>query len=220
MTRIVLVRHGQSTWNAEGRLQGQTMDIPLTAAGLDQAERAAHRVSTLVAAGTPVLSSDQRRALQTARAVAERLGSTVRPEPRLREQDLGRMEGHLPGELTPEPTPEGLDVADVRWGGGESLADVAARSLALLSDLARPHDGVVPMSADPEVASPHRPEPGSSRPPAAVVLVGHGDSLRVMEALLAGRSHRECDFDLPLGNGEVIVRDVDLPALVAAHTRR
>ena len=59
MTHIVLVRHGQSTWNLEHRLQGQTMHVPLTDLGRAQAEQAARRVVELVAPGTAVISSDQ-----------------------------------------------------------------------------------------------------------------------------------------------------------------
>ncbi|AXE39599.1 histidine phosphatase family protein [Acidipropionibacterium virtanenii] len=193
MTLLVLVRHGQSTWNLEHRLQGQRMDVPLTPLGRRQADQAARRVKALVPPATPVYSSDQDRALQTAAPIAAALTVQPRPDPRLREQDLGRMEGLLPEQLTPEPAPEGVDIADVRWGGGESLADVAARLRSFLSDLAAAEDG---------------------RSPARAVIVSHGDTLRVLLALLDGRTHRECNFDLVLGNGEVITRDAD-PAQVA-----
>ncbi len=186
MALIVLVRHGQSTWNLEHRLQGARMDVPLSPLGREQAREAARRVAGLVDPGTPVFSSDQDRALQTAAPIAAALGSTVRPDPRLREQDLGRMEGLTPDQLVPEPFPEGADIADVRWGGGESLADVARRLRSFLADLAADRDG---------------------RAPAQVVVVGHGDALRVLIALLDGRTHRECDFDLVLGNGDVVTRD-------------
>ncbi|WP_027586609.1 histidine phosphatase family protein [Acidipropionibacterium thoenii] len=185
MTLIVLVRHGQSTWNLEHRLQGQRMDVPLSGLGQQQAHQAAGRVAGLVAPGTPVFSSDQERALQTAAPIAAALGSAIRPDPRLREQDLGAMEGLTPDQLTPEPAPEGIDIADVGWGGGESLAEVAARSRSFLADLALCDHG---------------------HPPAQVVVVGHGDALRVLIAVLDGRTHRECDFTLELGNGEVITR--------------
>lgn len=185
VTRIVLVRHGQSTWNLEHRLQGQRMDVPLSPLGRDQATAAASTVAGLVDRSTPVFSSDQDRALQTAAPIAAALASTIHPDPRLREQDLGRMEGLTPDQLTPEPIPEGVDIADVRWAGGESLADVAARSRSFLADLAVSENGHAPDQA---------------------VIVGHGDALRVLIALLDGRSHRECDFNLVLGNGDVITR--------------
>lgn len=189
VTFFVLVRHGQSTWNLEHRLQGQRMDVPLSPLGRRQAEQAARRVKALVPRGTPLYSSDQDRALQTASPIADSLDVLPIPEPRLREQDLGRMEGLLPDQLTPELAPDGVDIADVRWGGGESLADVAARTRSFLADLTLGQDG---------------------RPPEQAVIVGHGDALRVLIALLEGRTHRECDFSLVLGNGDVITRDVDL----------
>lgn len=189
MTLIVLVRHGQSTWNLEHRLQGQRMDVPLSPLGRTQAEQAARTVAALVLHGTPLYSSDQDRALQTAAPIAAALGVPVHSDPRLREQHLGRMEGLLPSQLVPEPAPKGVNIADVRWGGGESLADVAARSRSFLADLTISNAG---------------------RPPEQVVIVGHGDALRVLVALLEGRTHRECDFDLVLRNGDVITCDVDL----------
>ena len=182
MTRLVLVRHGQSTWNLERRVQGQTMAVPLTDLGREQARHAADEVARLVAAGTVVLSSDQLRAWQTAEIVAARIGSPVTAEPRLREQSMGRLEGLSESELVVEQTPVGVDIADVRWGGGESLADVAVRLRSLLASLSG-YD--------------------------TVVLVGHELSLRVLLALLDGRTHRDCDFDLPLGNGAVVERRTD-----------
>ncbi|MCI1748788.1 MAG: histidine phosphatase family protein [Acidipropionibacterium sp.] len=186
MTLIVLVRHGQSTWNLEHRLQGQRMDVPLSPLGRQQAGAAARTVAALVNPGTRVFSSDQDRALQTAAPIAEALGSTIHPDPRLREQDLGRMEGLTPDQLAPETAPDGADIADVRWGGGESLADVAERSRSFLADLA---------------VSEHGHSPGQA------VIVGHGDALRVLIALLDGHTHRECDFDLVLGNADIVTRD-------------
>ncbi|MDO5285286.1 MAG: histidine phosphatase family protein [Actinomycetia bacterium] len=185
MTYLLLVRHGQSTWNLERRIQGQTMAVPLTDLGRDQARRAAAEVARLVPPGTTVLASDQLRAWQTAEIVAAEIGATVRAEPRLREQSLGRMEGLTEAELVPEPTPEGVDIADVRWGGGESLADVSVRLQDLLGSLATYEE---------------------------VVLVSHELTLRVLLALLDGRTHRDCDFDLPMPNGAVLQRHLDRDA--------
>ena len=76
MTRIVLVRHGQSTWNLEHRVQGQTMEVPLTRRGHRQAGEAGRKVAVLVPRHTALLSSDQKRALQTAQRVGCAIGST------------------------------------------------------------------------------------------------------------------------------------------------
>lgn len=73
------------------------------------------------------------RARQTAHIVAE--GRDVTEVPALREVQLGAMEGLSYDDLRPEPTPEGIDVSEVRWAGGESLADVAARLRPVLEEL-------------------------------------------------------------------------------------
>jgi probable phosphoglycerate mutase len=89
-TRVLLIRHGQTDWNATRRLQGHT-DIPLNAAGRAQADRL-----RAVLAGEPldaVYSSDLARALDTARAVADASGADVIVEPALRERAFGRFEG-------------------------------------------------------------------------------------------------------------------------------
>lgn len=179
--RLVLVRHGQSEWNLERRLQGQTMDVPLTPLGRDQAVAAAQAVADLVPHGTEVWTSDQLRAVQTAAPIAEALGVTPRPTELLREQALGTMEGKRFDELEPEPVPDGLDISEVCWGGGESIEQVHWRSRQLLDELAA-------TGLD------------------AVVLVGHGDALRVLLAAADGRSHRDVAW-VELGNGEVVVRE-------------
>lgn len=90
MHRLLLVRHGESEWNADGRVQGQG-DPPLSAAGRDQARRAAEVIEGVEG---PVVASDLRRARQTAEILAEALGGgPVVTEPALREIDLGRWSG-------------------------------------------------------------------------------------------------------------------------------
>lgn len=172
MTRLVLVRHGESTWNVEGRLQGQTMEVPLTKRGQEQARLVADEVARLVPADTPVWSSDQLRARQTAEVVADRLSSEVCLSPLLREQALGELEGRLTSELSAEPVPEGEHISEIRWGGGESVADVYVRSQSVLEQL----------------------------PDGDLVIVGHGDSLRVLLAALEDRGHRDVDYDVVFDN--------------------
>lgn len=151
--------------------------------GRRQACQAAREVADLVAPGTPVIASDQKRARQTARPIAKKLGVRMTTDPRLREQGLGSMEGHTPNDLEPLPQPEGVHPADVRWAGGESLADVANRCRDLIADV----------SADN---------------PLGIVLVTHGDTMRVLLGILDGRSYRDLDWDMTLPNGCVVVRDV------------
>ncbi len=117
---VHLVRHGQSTWNVEGRLQGQTVHPELTERGRREAAEAA----ALLRARCPgtgedvgLICSDLVRAAQTAAVIGQVLGVSVEQDVALREQGLGVLEGRLTKELVPEPTPEGLDITEVRWGG-------------------------------------------------------------------------------------------------------
>lgn len=174
---LYLVRHGESTWNVEGRLQGQTMHVPLTALGESQAARAAEE---LMGKGVVALwSSDQLRAQQTARIIGERLGVSPRWTALLREQGLGELEGKLAEELQPEPTPPGQHISEVAWGGGESIRDVHRRLQELCVLLRDEH-----------------------RPGDRVALVSHGDTIRVLLAVLQGRGHRDVDW-VPIANGSV-----------------
>ncbi len=90
MTTLLLVRHGETDWNAEGRLQGHT-DRPLNDYGRRQARELAER---LAGDGvTAIYSSDLSRARETAQIVGERLGLPVEVDPDLREKDWGNWEG-------------------------------------------------------------------------------------------------------------------------------
>lgn len=89
MTRLLLVRHGESTWNADGRWQGQA-DPPLSEAGRQQAVDAARSIGTVDA----IVTSDLERAADTGATLARVLGvERVAIEPRLRERDAGSLSG-------------------------------------------------------------------------------------------------------------------------------
>jgi broad specificity phosphatase PhoE len=90
MTTLLLVRHGETDWNADGRLQGQT-DRPLSDFGRRQARQLADDLANEELAA--VYSSDLSRARETAEIVAERLGLPVVLDPDLREKDWGTWEG-------------------------------------------------------------------------------------------------------------------------------
>lgn len=97
-TDIILIRHGETAWNAERRLQGH-LDIPLNVEGERQAGLLA---AALAAEGTRIdllVSSDLARARQTAQAVADRLGLPLAIEPALRERGYGGFEGLLYSEI-------------------------------------------------------------------------------------------------------------------------
>jgi len=88
--RLILARHGQTAWNAEGRFQGQA-DPPLDATGLAQAERLAAEVLALRL--DVLVSSDLLRARQTAMVVSRACGLEVELDRDLREIDLGLWQG-------------------------------------------------------------------------------------------------------------------------------
>ncbi|HEY0402911.1 MAG TPA: histidine phosphatase family protein, partial [Blastococcus sp.] len=91
--RVLVWRHGRTSWNAEGRFQGQ-LDPPLDAVGRDQAGSAAAQLAqVLPRTGTVVACSDLVRAADTAEALAALLGVPLRRDPRLRELSLGSWEG-------------------------------------------------------------------------------------------------------------------------------
>jgi broad specificity phosphatase PhoE len=134
-TRLLVVRHGQSEWNAVGRWQGHA-DVALDEAGRLQAAEAALVLGTF----DGVWSSDLQRAQLTAMIIAEILGiGPVQVDARLRETDVGPWEGLTqldveagwPGFLAERRRPEGFEPYD----------QAAERMLAALRDIARLHAG-------------------------------------------------------------------------------
>lgn len=112
MTRILLVRHGQSEWNAAGRWQGQA-DPPLTDLGREQARSAAARVGSVDA----IVASDLQRAAETGVIIGEAVGvGPVAVDPGLRERDVGEWAGLTRAEIR-QRWPELLDAFFSRSGG-------------------------------------------------------------------------------------------------------
>lgn len=166
--RLVVVRHGVTDWNRQGRWQGR-LDPPLSTDGLREADLVADRLAAdddLRPAR--IISSTLTRASQTAEAIGRESGLAVEPDPRLMEIGAGEWEGHTHDEL------ERLDGAryrawraaetEVRPPGGEPLDDAIGRIRQLIGELA-------------------------SRPgPWPVLLVSHGGILRILANVV---------FDLP-----------------------
>lgn len=99
MARLLLLRHGQSTWNAEARWQGWA-DTPLSDEGLAQAQAMAEQLASTNHAFTRVVSSDLARSVDTAKAIANALGlGEVAVEPDLRERDVGDWSGRTTDEI-------------------------------------------------------------------------------------------------------------------------
>jgi len=176
--RLVLLRHGQTEWNAGSRMQGQ-LDTDLTDLGREQANAAAE----VLAKRQPlvIVSSDLRRALDTATALGERSGVEVSVDERLRETHLGDWQGLT--HLDVDAVAPGARLAwrdDARWAphGGESRVDVAQRSVPLVTEI---------LAAQPGW--------GADEPDRPVVLVAHGGLIAALTAAL---------LDLPVDNWPVL----------------
>ena len=134
--KIILIRHGQTVWNVEGRFQGTT-DIPLDAVGLEQAARAARLLAAL--RPTAIVSSPLQRAAATAQALADATGLTVTHDPDLIERNGGVWEGLTDHEIRTRYPDEH---ASWQPHGGETGEQVAKRfSAALERALERVPDG-------------------------------------------------------------------------------
>lgn len=136
------VRHGETAWNVQTRIQGQ-IDIALNAAGHQQARRLARALAA--ERFDAVYASDLRRAADTARAFAEPMGLPVHTEVSLRERGFGDFEGLTWAEVE-QQHPE----ASRRWRereagfgppGGETLAAFYERAVSALAALAARHRG-------------------------------------------------------------------------------
>ncbi len=177
ITRICLVRHGETAWNAATRLQGHE-DIPLNATGESQARAAASALAQQAFAA--IYSSDLMRAHKTAELIAATSGMAIRLDPGLRERHFGIFQGltrdeadkRHPGEYArlrmrePDAEPP---------GGGESLLAFSARVRKSLEAIGERH-------------------PGQS-----VLVVCHGGCLDVIYRMVTGKPATE-PRDFPLGN--------------------
>lgn len=132
---VVFLRHGRTSYNAAGRLQGQ-VDIALDEVGLWQAENGASALAT-IHAPTRVVASDLSRAAVTAQHFARASGVPVLTDARVRERSFGRWEGLTREEIQAEWPDEfarwrrGLEPEGV---GVEARSAVAARMLAAVDD--------------------------------------------------------------------------------------
>lgn len=172
---IYLVRHGQTEFNRERRIQGR-FDSPLTELGVRQAQAVAGLLKDLIreADGWRIVSSPLGRAASTAQIAGQRLGLPVELDDRLREISWGPHDGRLRAELEAElpdtfaRTSWAFDVPD-----GETYEDVAARVASWLADL------------------PPEPE-------RRIIAVSHGVTGRVLRGLYAGMGRdRAATQDVP-----------------------
>lgn len=167
-TRIIAVRHGETAWNVDTRIQGQ-LDIALNEKGRWQAER----VARALAASEPIdaiYCSDLLRAWDTAQSIANCARKPSIIEPGLRERGFGEFEGKTFAELEAQWPQETLRwrQRDPHWAPpqGESLQDVTARVVNTTNRLAQQHVGQ------------------------QIVLVAHGGVLDVLYRHAAGLDPR------------------------------
>ena len=143
-TRILAIRHGETAWNVDTRLQGH-LDIPLNETGLSQAQHLARALAESEDMDA-VYASDLSRALTTAQAIAQVVGQTVTTHVGLRERHFGAFQGRTYHEIETE-------LPDHAWhwrkrtpdwtppGGGESLVALRERVVATVHDIAARHSG-------------------------------------------------------------------------------
>lgn len=174
-TRFCIVRHGETDWNTERRIQGH-VDIPLNAAGIEQAVATSRGIAQHRFAA--VYSSDLRRTLQTAHTVASAAGLDVRPLPGLRERHYGAVQGMTYDELLARD-PDMAQRFRARdphfdFAGGETLLGFVERVQSAIAALAQQHAGD------------------------AVLLVTHGGVLDVIYRRAVGRDLTSPrDFPVP-----------------------
>ncbi len=165
-TRLVLVRHAETPWNAEGRWQGHT-DIGLSELGRRQAVVTARHLASAFPDACLIARSDSLRAAETSEPLERLLDVPVVVDERLREIDVGAWGGLTSAEvevLHPESYAAFRAGEQIAIGGGETVADLRRRMLAALDDVAgKVGDGVG-------------------------IVVTHGWALRVAVAGLLGRA--------------------------------
>lgn len=142
-TRIIAIRHGETTWNVDGRIQGH-LDIPLNDTGLWQAEQAGRALEGESIAA--IYSSDLQRAHVTAQAVAKASGAPLYTHQGLRERCFGDFQGRTFKDVEASQ-PEDAQLWRTRNpayappGGGDSLIALRDRIASTVDEIARQHEG-------------------------------------------------------------------------------
>lgn len=177
--RLLLVRHGESEWNAAGRLQGQA-DPPLSALGRHQA---AHMAARLVDEPIDaIVASDLARASDTARALADAVGMPVLSRTDLREVDLGSWTGVSRDEIEaadPEAWRRWRVEGVEGWEGGELYAEAMERVRGAVCSIAAEWEG------------------------RTVVAVTHGGCIRLATCHLLGMPAAELGRIMSIGNSSI-----------------
>lgn len=180
VTRIIAIRHGETTWNVDGRLQGH-LDIPLNDIGQWQAEQAGKALAEEDIAA--IYSSDLQRAFHTAQAVARTTGAPLHADPGLRERCFGAFQGQTFKEIEVSH-PEAAHLWRTRDpefampDGGESLVTLRERIAQTVNQIARQHAGE------------------------QIVMVAHGGVLDILYRL-ATRQELQAPRTWDLGNASI-----------------
>lgn len=135
LSRLVMWRHGETDYNATGRMQGH-LDSQLTEVGRNQARFAVPALARF--SPDIVVTSDLRRAMDTATTFTEITGVPLRVDKRLRETNLGLWQGMTSAEVDDQwPGARQIWQTDPTWTppGGESRLEVAARAAEVVVDL-------------------------------------------------------------------------------------
>ena len=142
VTSFLLIRHGETDWNAAGRWQGHG-DPALSERGRAQASAVARALADHTI--DRLLCSDLQRALETAEAIGKQLDLSPLPDARLRELDVGSWTGLTRAEITQRDADLlrrfDLGEPDVRPGGGESRRQIRARVRDAVIEWGRAHKG-------------------------------------------------------------------------------
>ncbi|MEH6521504.1 histidine phosphatase family protein [Sulfitobacter sp.] len=157
---LYVLRHGETEWNAQGRMQG-ALNSPLTPEGIKQAQRQAEILKSVDLAGFDILSSPQGRAFETAAIALARHVTHLHTDARLREIGVGEWAGRVRSELTENDEffegPDGALELYERAPGGEGFDWLETRCTEFLSSLKGP-----------------------------AVLVTHGITSRMIRAIVTG----------------------------------
>ncbi len=143
MTEILLVRHGESIANKENLFAGH-WNIDMTELGYKQAAKTAEYITENYKV-EKVYSSDLKRAYETGKAISDRLGIDITTSKRLREIDAGKWDEMLFTDL-PRVYPKEFetwmhDMGKSQLPSGESVAELGARMMSVLNEIADKNDG-------------------------------------------------------------------------------
>ncbi|MCC2640628.1 MAG: hypothetical protein K0S45_1041 [Nitrospira sp.] len=198
MSKLVLIRHGESQWNLENRFTGW-VDVPLSPKGIDEATAAGKKLAgfTFNRAFSSVLA----RANETLRIILEELGQTTIPiekDKALNERMYGELQGLNKAETAKQYGDEQVKIwrrsYDVRPPGGESLKDTAERVLPYYESRIKPYV----LKGE------------------TILIAAHGNSLRALVMQL-DRLSRQQVLELNIPTGAPLLYELDQNGTALSH---